>query len=107
MSHELLSTVVLAKDIPEHHLHIAMPIPEDTDTEKLAEIALAMLLLTAHAEGPWTRAWKGMDWDVTDLLFERGWILDPKGKAKSVVFTDEGLELAEKYFEKHFGGGSK
>ena len=84
-----------------------MPIPDDTDTEKLAEVALAMLLLSAHSDGPLTRAWKGIDWEVSDLLFERGWILDPKNKAKSVVFTDEGLERAKRYLEKHFGSGAK
>jgi len=84
-----------------------MAIPDDTDKEKLAEIALAMLLLSVHSDGPLTRAWKGIDWEVSDILFEKGWILDPKSKAKSVVFTDEGLELARRYFEKHFGSSAK
>lgn len=79
-----------------------MPIPQNTDEEKLAEAALAILWLSAHKDGPATRAWKGMDWDVTDLLFEKGWILDPKNKYKSVILTDAGERLAEQYFEKHF-----
>jgi hypothetical protein len=37
-----------------------------------------------------------------NLLFERGWILDPRGQAKSVVLTETGLELAEKMVLKHF-----
>ena len=38
-----------------------------------------------------------------NLLFERGWIDDPKGKAKSVVLASSGLEVAEKLLHKHFG----
>jgi len=79
-----------------------MSIPDDIDTEKLAEAALAILCLTAFQDGPSTRAWKGMDWDLMDLLHERGWIHDPKGKAKSVVLTEEGLERAEEFLQRHF-----
>ena len=38
-----------------------------------------------------------------NLLHERGWIEDPRGKAKSVVLTETGLSLAEKLLRKHFG----
>jgi hypothetical protein len=24
------------------------------------------------------RAWKAIDWDVTDLLYQKGWIADPR-----------------------------
>ena len=78
-----------------------MPIPENTDKDKLAEIALALLWLSAHGDEHYMRAWKGLDWDVTGLLFERGWITDPKNKSKSVLFTDEGRELSEKLFNKY------
>ena len=40
---------------------------------------------------------------MTDLLYEKGWIWDPKGKAKSVVLTEEGVSLADTFMEKHFG----
>ena len=50
-----------------------------------------------------TRAWKGFDWDAMNRLHETGYITDPKGKAKSVVFTEEGLARAEKLLEKLFG----
>jgi len=82
-----------------------MPIPDDIDADKLAEAALAILCLTAFDDGPETRAWKGMDWDITDMLFERGWIYDPKGKAKSVVVTKEGMEKAEEFLRRHFAKG--
>lgn len=44
-----------------------------------------------------------MDWELLDLLYERGWIGDPKSKAKSVPLTEEGAELASVLFKKHFG----
>jgi hypothetical protein len=47
--------------------------------------------------------WKGVDWDVMHLLHEKGWISDPKSKAKSVLLTKEGSELAPEYLEKYFG----
>ena len=67
-----------------------MPLPNDADADKVAEVALALLDLTKHGDHGGVRAWKGLDWDVMDLLFEKGWILDPKGKAKSVVLTESG-----------------
>lgn len=84
-----------------------MPIPEEIDKEKLAEAALAILCLSAFQDGPGIRAWKGMDWEVMNLLFERGWIHDPKSKAKSVVVTEEGLQRAEQFLQHHFASRSK
>ena len=80
-----------------------MPIPEGINKEKLAEAALAILCLTLHSDGYSDRAWKGMDWDVTDMLYQNGWILDPKGKAKSVIVTEDGAKKAEEFLMKHFG----
>ncbi len=80
-----------------------MTLPDNLDQDKLAEAALAILSLTAWDEEFGARAWKGLDWDLTDLLYEKGWICDPKGKQKSVVLTEEGVSLAAVYLEKHFG----
>ena len=79
-----------------------MTFAENIDDVKLAEAALAILSLTAHEEYGTTRAWKGMDWDLLSLLHQKGWISDPVGKQKSVVFTDKGNELAGQFLEKHF-----
>ena len=79
-----------------------MPIPEDLDKDKIAELSLALLALSAHGNELEMRAWKGMDWDVSNLLYQKGWIYDPKNKSKSVVFTPEGHKLAEQYLEQHF-----
>ncbi len=72
---------------------------EGLDTQKLCEAALALLSLTLH-DG---RVWKGLDWELMDLLFEKGWIVDPKSKAKSIVLTEEGERLAGQFLRKHFG----
>lgn len=79
---------------------------ENYDKGKVDEMVLALLYLNAHADGPFTRAWKSFDWDAMDRLHEKGFIENPKGKAKSVAFTEEGFRLAEELFKKHFGGAS-
>ena len=71
----------------------------DIDTHKVDEAALAILYLTLHDR---VRAWKGMDWDVLGRLHEKGFIHDPVGKQKAVVFTDAGLREAQHCFEKLF-----
>jgi len=35
-------------------------------------------------------------------LHQAGYISNPVGKAKSVIFTDKGKELSEALFKKHF-----
>lgn len=69
------------------------------NTDKIDDAALALLYLTLHDR---YRAWKGFDWDVLGRLHDKGMILDPVGKVKSVVFTDEGLERAKALFEELF-----
>lgn len=69
------------------------------DQDKIDEVVLALMQLTLH---DWSRAWKGFDWDVLDRLHEKGWIFDPKNKAKSVALTAEGLAKSEEFFAKHF-----
>jgi hypothetical protein len=75
-------------------------LPDDIDRDKLAEAALAILSLTLHDGG---RVWKGLDWDLMDLLHEKGWIVDPRSKAKSVVLTEDGERLATVFLDRHFG----
>ena len=72
----------------------------DYDTDKVDEATLALLYLTLH-DG--ARAWKSLDWDAMNRLYDKGYISNPVGKAKSVVFTEEGLQEAEKLFKKLFG----
>ena len=72
------------------------------DTEKIDDDVLAILYLTAFKEKkdyPW-RTWKSQDWEVMDRLFKKGYLSDPKSKAKSVMLTDEG------YFDVAFSKAS-
>jgi hypothetical protein len=74
----------------------------ELDTTKIDDAVLALLYLGLH-DG--ARAWKGFDWDVMNRLHEKGYITDPVGKAKSVVFSEEGLSrakaLLQQLFTKH------
>jgi hypothetical protein len=76
------------------------PEPEiDLDEGRIDDAVLALLHLTLH-DG--FRAWKGFDWPAMNRLYEKGMIHDPVGKAKSVVFTDEGLRRSEELFTTMF-----
>lgn len=72
------------------------------DEEKIEDTVLALLQLTAHGDRFGMRTWKGHDWEVMDRLHQKGWISDPKGKAKSVVFTDEGWKRSQRLFKELF-----
>jgi hypothetical protein len=76
----------------------------ELDTDKIDEAVLALLSLGLH-DG--FRAWKGFDWDAMDRLHQKGAISDPKGKAKSVVFTEEGLARSQELLIKLFGKSDK
>src|SRR5215213_3707836 len=69
------------------------------DTDKIDDAVLALLFLTLHDH--W-RAWKGFDWDTLDRLYQKGLIDDSVNRAKSVVFTEEGLKRAEELFRAMF-----
>jgi len=89
------------------------------DRDKVDEMVLALLRLTTFDEDPYgARAWKGHDchparasaaragtlaWDALDRLHAKGYISDPKSKAKSVVLTEEGERLSRELFERPFG----
>ncbi len=71
----------------------------EIDTDRIDRTVLALLYLGLH-DG-W-RAWKGFDWAAMDRLHHKGFISDPESKAKSVVFTEEGLREAERLFRELF-----
>lgn len=73
------------------------------DKDKVDEMVLALLSLTMFREGSGFRAWKGHDWDALDRLHERGYISDPRSKAKSVVMTEKGAQRSRELFERRFG----
>jgi Domain of unknown function (DUF6429) len=69
------------------------------DRDRIDEAVLALLYLGRH-EG--IRTWKSFDWAAMERLHTKGMISDPVGKAKSVVFTDEGLRQSEALFREFF-----
>jgi hypothetical protein len=71
----------------------------NVDTEKIDRAVLALLYLGTHEQ--W-RTWKSFDWDAMSRLHEKGFISDPVGKAKSVIFTEEGLAESRRLFEEMF-----
>ena len=71
----------------------------EIDPDRIDDTVLALLWLGLHDGG---RAWKGFDWDAMDRLHRKGMISDPVGKAKSVVFTEEGRREAERLFRELF-----
>lgn len=59
----------------------------DLDTDRIDEAMLALLYFGLHDHG---RAWKGFDGDALRRLHAKGFISDPKSKAKSVAFSAAG-----------------
>jgi Domain of unknown function (DUF6429) len=75
----------------------------DYNKDKVDEMVLALLSLTTLNDNTGPRAWKGHDWDALDRLYRKGYISDPKSKAKSVIMTERGAQRAAELFEQHFG----
>lgn len=71
----------------------------DIDRDRIDEAILALLFLGRHDS---IRTWKSFDWAAMERLHAKGLISAPVGKAKSVVFTDEGLRQSEALFRKLF-----
>jgi hypothetical protein len=71
----------------------------NVDWNKVDDCALALLYFGRHEN---YRTWKGFAWEIMNRLYEKGYISDPVGKAKSVVFTDEGLTRSAQLVEENF-----
>lgn len=54
------------------------------DKDKVDEMVLALLYLTTFKDEFGFRAWKGMDWDAMNRLCEKGYIRNPKSKAREM-----------------------
>ena len=71
--------------------------------DKVDEMTLALMWLVTQTDKFGSRAWKAFDWATLDRLHEKGLISDPKRKTKSVILSEETLELSETLFNKIFG----
>ncbi len=74
----------------------------EIDYDKIDDCTLALLYLVTYEDDCGARAWKSFDWDTMNRLHEKGYISNPKGKAKSVVVSEEGLSRARELFEQMF-----
>jgi hypothetical protein len=72
---------------------------KEIDPDRIDEVVLALLFLGRH-DG--YRAWKSFDWTAMERLHAKGFISNPIGKAKSVVFSEQGLRQSEALFHKLF-----
>ncbi|MCA9248729.1 MAG: hypothetical protein KDA42_16500 [Planctomycetales bacterium] len=79
----------------------------DYDGDKIDDVVLALLALTMHSESEFgSRAWKCHAWAVLDRLHGKGFIGDPRSKAKSVIVTPEGVTRVRELFDQLFARGS-
>jgi uncharacterized protein YvpB len=69
--------------------------------DKVDEIALAMLYLTSFKSNDSIRAWKSIEWETMQRLYNKGYIGNPKSKSKSVILTNEGAKQSEEMFKKY------
>ncbi len=72
----------------------------ELDTDKIDQAVLALLALGRHHE---YRTWKTFDWESMGRLHQKGYITDPVGKAKSVLFTEDGARESERLLRALFG----
>ena len=74
------------------------------NTDKIDDYTLALLYLVTweREEGFGARAWKGFDWVTMNRLHEKGHISNPRGKAKSIVLTEDGFAKAKELFQRFF-----
>lgn len=72
------------------------------DKDKVDEMTLALLYLVMHGKEGDERAWKGFDWETMNRLHEKGYISEPRSKAKSVMMTTEGAKRSAELFIKNF-----
>lgn len=73
------------------------------DKDKVDECTLALLYLVMHnKDESGARAWKGFDWDTMNRLYDKEYIGNPVGKAKSVFVSPEGFKKAKELFSSYF-----
>ncbi len=71
--------------------------------DKIDDMTLALMNLVMWDEGEnGARIWKGFDWDTMSRLHEKGFIQNPRGKAKSVYISPEGVKRSQELFKQFF-----
>jgi len=67
--------------------------------DTVVSMTLARLYLVTTKDKYGYRAWKGFDCNTMDRLYEKGYMSNPKGKARSVELTEEGAKLSAQLFK--------
>ena len=77
----------------------------DDDTDRVDDYTLALLYLAVCEQEKGLRgpAWKTFDLAVMNRLHEKGYISNPKSKAKAIEMSVKGLQRAKELFAKFFG----
>ena len=73
------------------------------DTVKLEEAILALLGVFEFENG---RVWKRYEFAVMEVLHEKGYISDPRGRTESIYLTESVMTLAKELAKQHFGRSS-
>lgn len=77
--------------------------------QQIEELTLILLYLTSWEEGKnefrIRRSWKGYDFDALNELEDRN-LISGSRRAKSVCFSDQGIDEAEKLLKKYGLGES-
>jgi hypothetical protein len=73
------------------------------DRDKVDEMVLALLFLTSSTDQFATRAWKGLDVEVLDRMYKKGWISDPNSKSPTMSLSPEAAVLSKELFQRYFG----
>lgn len=63
-------------------------------SKKIEDAVLALLYASSTEEHGMRWAWKNYDWAITDSLFEKGLIDNPRSGKKSLILTPEGVAKA-------------
>jgi hypothetical protein len=72
------------------------------NTEKVDEMVLALMYLTSSTDKYSTKAWKGLNSQVLDRLYQKGYISDPNEKMPTLSLSEEAAKLSKELFFKYF-----
>jgi hypothetical protein len=75
--------------------------------EKVDAMILALLYLTSSTDSFGTRAWKGLNSEVLDRLYHKGYISDPQSKSPTLFLSPEGAALSKKLFLETFAASEE
>lgn len=73
------------------------------DQDKVDDMLLALLYLTSSTDQYGTRTWKGLNTEILNRLYEKGFLSDPNEKSPTMTLSEEGARRSKELFAKYFG----